>query len=425
MNTYLRIYGISLIVAFLCLSSFSQLVFAKSSIALGSRNDVPADEVNADSNIANLITSYSSIAGYSTFNWYGALTTANNIYTAAAGNGHLYSISFYIGHGGSTYVWNWAGWIWYLEQQWLITDDSGGWVYDKDIFPNTVCQNCKFVLLWSCHQGETIGETHWSGTPFGMPYAWLHTTSLSSDGYASPDGGAFTFMGFDGVGPFLLDDGLGATDAGYNFLCNFYYASLYQGYYYSLNGALDYAAQVVWGTNFANCILRTGFTIDSESGRMKVFGNGNNHISSYAGGGGGCPLLYSFDGSEYTYEGLLDIHDPTGADVIRDVTLTAIPEPVNNAYLLRLVEHPLTHSYIDCVKLFAITADGTTIELPLISAIHDEYGNILPKLLRSDDIKTDISANHAINLKFRALPPNIKAVGFVFQIEGNNPFYKV
>jgi len=425
MNVYLRTYYISLIIAFLYLSLLLPASFAKSSIALGSRNGVPDYEINADTNIANMITSYSSIAGYSAYNWYGAQTTQNNIYSAAYGNGHIYSITFYIGHGGWNWLWNWAGWIWYCEQQWFITDDGGGCVYDKDIFQYSGCMNCRFVLLWSCNQGDTIGGTHWSGTPFGMPYAWLHTTSLSGDGYVSPDNGGRAFAGFQEKAPFLTYDGLGATDAGYYFLQYFYYAAIYRGYYYSIKSALDYAAQLVWSTNFGNCVLYTGFSINGSSGKMIVYGDGNMHISDYAGGGGGgCPLLYVYNGEEYFYEGLLDIHNPYGVDVVRNHTLIATPEPINNAYLIRLVEHPLTHSYIDQVKLFAILGDGKVIELPLISAIHSRYGNVLRELLFSDDIKVDTNANEAINLKFHALPPVYKITSFLFEIEGNNVIAK-
>ncbi|MBX5320391.1 MAG: hypothetical protein ACQXXG_00160 [Candidatus Bathyarchaeia archaeon] len=63
--------------------------------------------------------------------------------------------------------------------------------------------------------------------------------------------------------------------------------------------------------------------------------------------------------------------------------------------------------------------------MPLISAIHNRYGNVLPKLLFSDDVKTDIDANEAINLKFRALPPVYKVASFLFKIEGNNRITKV
>lgn len=216
------------------------------------------------------------MAGYYAYNWYGNQTTRDNIYSAAYGNGHTYSIVFYIGHG-------WT----YYEQQWFITDDGGEEIYDKNIFPYSTCGNVKFVLLWSCRQGDTIGGTHLSGTPFGMPYAWLHTTSLSSDGYANPDNGGRAFIGFQGVAPFLTYDGLGAPKAGFYFLLYFYWAAIYRGRYYSIKSALDYAAQMVWGdsTGFEDCILRTGYSIDGYSGKMVVYGDGNMHISDYAGSG--------------------------------------------------------------------------------------------------------------------------------------------
>ena len=148
--------------------------------------------------------------------------------------------------------------------------------------------------------------------------------------------------------------------------------------------------------------------------------------------GGGCPFLYVYDGEEYFCEGLLDIHNPEGIDVIYGRTLVTTPQRENGAYLLRLTEHPQTHSYIDEVKLYAILEDGTMVELPLISARHSEYGNVLPQLLFSDEWKTDtLGANlnngtsQSIDLKFAALYPNMNIASFVFQIEGNNIAYKL
>ncbi|MEM3700767.1 MAG: hypothetical protein QXL57_07905 [Candidatus Bathyarchaeia archaeon] len=428
MNAHLKDFIISLIIGFLYLSLLVPASFAKTSIVLGSRWEVPDYEVNADTSIANMITSYSSIAGYSAYNWYGAQTNATTINWAAYGYGHVYSISFYIGHGwlqNWTHYWGWP-WQWHGHSQYVITADDGSMVFDCDIYAYSYCENVKFTFLWSCHSGDVIGSMieYPCGEvkARGMPLAWLHTNSLSGDGYVSPDNTGRAFIGFHGVGPFLTYDGLGVTDAGYYFLQYFYYAAIYRGYYYSIKGALDYAAQHVWGTNFGNCILHTGYTIGGDSGKLVVYGDGNIHISDYAGGGGGvgCPLLYVFSCDEYFYEGLLNIHNPDGVDVIQDHTLIAISEPVNNAYLLRLVEHPLTHSYIDQVKLFAILEDGKVVKLPLISATHNRYGNVLLKLLFSDDVKTDTNANEAINLKFRALPPVYKVISFLFEIEGNN-----
>lgn len=153
----------------------------------------------------------------------------------------------------------------------------------------------------------------------------------------------------------------------------------------------------------------------------------NLYISTYyPSGGGGCPILYVWNGSEYACEGLLDIHNPDGVDVTTNHTLVTTPAWVNGGYPLRLVEHPQTISHIDQVKLYAILADGRVIKLPLIWAWHSEYGNVLPQLLFSDDCKVDeVGANwnngisQSIDLKF-ATPPNINAVALVFQIEGNN-----
>jgi len=146
---------------------------------------------------------------------------------------------------------------------------------------------------------------------------------------------------------------------------------------------------------------------------------------------GGCPILYTYNGTDYVCEGLLDIHNPEGIDVVYEYTLVTLPKRVNGAYLFRLVEHPQTISHIDQVKLYAILEDKSLVELPLIYAWHSEDGNVLPQLLFSDDWKTDeLGANwnngvsQSIDLKFAALNPNMKIIGFVFQIEGNNRIAK-
>jgi len=143
--------------------------------------------------------------------------------------------------------------------------------------------------------------------------------------------------------------------------------------------------------------------------------------------GGGCPILSVWNGTDYYEEGLLDIHNPEGIDLITNHTLVSTPQRLDGAYLMRLTEHPLTHSYIDEVKLYATTENGTTIELPLIWARHSEYGNVLPQLLFSDEWKTETlgaeqnnGTSQSIDLKFAALSPHLKIVSFTFQIEGNN-----
>jgi hypothetical protein len=148
--------------------------------------------------------------------------------------------------------------------------------------------------------------------------------------------------------------------------------------------------------------------------------------------GGGCPILSVWNGTDYFEEGLLNIHNPEGIDVVYQHTLVSTPQSVNGAYLMRLTEHNQTHSYIDQVKLYAILEDGTMKKLPLIYAWHSEDGNVLPQLLFSDDWKTDtLGADHnngtsqSIDLKFASLSPNLEIIGFMFEIEGNNRIAKL
>ena len=157
------------------------------------------------------------------------------------------------------------------------------------------------------------------------------------------------------------------------------------------------------------------------------------NLRIYHKGGGApdpCPILSVYDGVEYVEEGLLDIHNPDCIDEVASHVLTVTPEAVEHRYLMRLTEHPQTHSYIDQVQLFATLKTGTEIRLPLISAIHSTDGNVRLKLLFSDDIRTDIlGADHNngtseyIDLKFWA-PRRLQIEEFTFIIEGYNPLFK-
>jgi hypothetical protein len=256
--------------------------FAKSSTQLGSRYAVPQEEIDADNNITKLIASYSAVGGYTVYNSYGTNTTVDKIYQAASGAGHAYSISFYIGHGNLRTVY-------LIENHYDMMTDDGTWVADDYIYPHSEGQSVRFLFMWACHLGGTIGGTHfWSG-PYGMPHCWLHTSDLSSDGYASPDGEEKAFLGFAGFTWDLADYELG--DELYTFLSYFYFASLCYGASYSVNDALDYAAQNAWAVpSFADTYLYNGYNYtywDPEKmkqvtiyGQMKVYGDGNMHISN-------------------------------------------------------------------------------------------------------------------------------------------------
>ncbi|MEJ2251653.1 MAG: hypothetical protein P8Y97_18600 [Candidatus Lokiarchaeota archaeon] len=147
-------------------------------------------------------------------------------------------------------------------------------------------------------------------------------------------------------------------------------------------------------------------------------------------GGGGCPYLSVYNGSEYVSEGLLNIHNLDGYDIHTLHLLQATPISQDHRYLLRLTEHPKTISHIDQVKLYGITANGTFIQLPLLSATHSALGDVRSLLLLSDDRKvTELGADHnngvseSIDLEFQAIP-GLKFEHFVFYIEGVNMIIK-
>ena len=149
------------------------------------------------------------------------------------------------------------------------------------------------------------------------------------------------------------------------------------------------------------------------------------------GGGGGCPFLQVWDGSDYVDEGLLDIHNAEGEDVTYEHALTNVPEPLDGTYAFRLTEHPQTISDIDQVKLHAILEGGTVEELRLKRAWHSEDGNVRNLLLKSDDRRVEEKGadynggtSQSIDLEFAALGSNAKAVAFIFTIEGSNMITK-
>jgi len=263
-------------------------VYARTAIILGSRYLVDYYEILTAQSVANDIAGNFSDRGFVVYNWYGALTTRNNIYTAAGGVGDSRAAIFYVGHGDKEYVWNWAGWIWYYELQYYMHDDSGNKVFDKDIYSYSSNAYSRLAFLWSCRQGDEIGGFHWSGTPYGMPFAWLHTSDLSSDGYRNPysNPSGLVFIGFNGYAPYLSISLGGVSRAGARFVREFYRQLLY-GCSEIVGGvcvpqlvwqALDEVAYGVWGTTFSDSILYQGYDLDGDGvidGRMVVYGDGN------------------------------------------------------------------------------------------------------------------------------------------------------
>ncbi len=153
-------------------------------------------------------------------------------------------------------------------------------------------------------------------------------------------------------------------------------------------------------------------------------------INPYQYYAGGCPILSVFDGENYLDEGLLDIHNVEGEDVIHEHKITNSLKAIHGEYRLRLTEHQKTISSIDQVKLLAKLKNGDEIILYLVSAVHCKDGNVKRELKFSDDIKTVIlGADHKngpseyIDLVFNS-GSNLEIEEFIFIIEGNNILVK-
>jgi hypothetical protein len=127
-----------------------------------------------------------------------------------------------------------------------------------------------------------------SGNIIGMPFAWTHGASMSTNGYANPDSNQYCYIGFPwGSAP------LAQTSPPLNpYYPNVYYGQFVSNFFYaalvlhdSVNQALDYASGICWsGQAFQNTFLYNGFIAywegqpQSSGCTMTVYGNGNMYL---------------------------------------------------------------------------------------------------------------------------------------------------
>lgn len=144
-----------------------------------------------------------------------------------------------------------------------------------------------------------------------------------------------------------------------------------------------------------------------------------------AGGGGSdpCPTLLVWNGNAYVDYGVINIHNPSGEDVVKEVTVQAGDVGITNykaKFRLREGWEGLTysHSEIDQVKLYAIDSYGNHLPCPLTKATYINQYDVWLPLLVSDDNKWDIYLLDTIDLEFFVPYRNIQ--GFTFTIEGCN-----
>ena len=129
-----------------------------------------------------------------------------------------------------------------------------------------------------------------------------------------------------------------------------------------------------------------------------------------------CPTLFIWNGSNYVYEALLDIHGDS------DVTLQhRIQQPLAKDgwfYRLSLRELDNFTSHIDQVKLYAVDSNGEAHICPLVSAIHTELGWVTFRLRFDDNLRVDLAPAETIELKFTCYSDDIAY--FIFEINGYN-----
>jgi hypothetical protein len=234
------------------------------------------------SNILSMIEYANSDFDYATF-----FIFANGVYYTD------YDVIYYV-------VWPYGFPIYYIPvTHYKFYDALNASISDREIGWITYGgSTLHFVFLWTCVQANEIGSYHdsyWIYYPYywyqgtgatGMPYAWTHRnyTQMSSNGYASPDTWSYCFIGFKGFAMPISEPIPDSGGKNYgDFVKRFYYHALEEGY--SINNALDYASQDVFGVNrFNQTTLYNGYEkylgeeLGTWSGKMCVYGNGNNYL---------------------------------------------------------------------------------------------------------------------------------------------------
>ena len=135
-----------------------------------------------------------------------------------------------------------------------------------------------------------------------------------------------------------------------------------------------------------------------------------------------CPTLLVWNGTGYVDYGVIDIHNPTGEDVIREVSIAKQDLAVEDSKVkIRLQEGWLGLNYseseIDQVKLYAVDDDGNSLPCPLKEATYNDQ-DVRPILKESDDVKLGVYLLETVDLEF--LVPYENVQDFTFVIEGCN-----
>ena len=150
-------------------------------------------------------------------------------------------------------------------------------------------------------------------------------------------------------------------------------------------------------------------------------------VTILSGGGGGCPTLFVWNGTAWVDYGVINIHDPSGEDVIREVRVSKDDVAVTNHQVRFMLREGwpglnFSESFIDQVKLYVVDGGGNRYLCPLVKAKHSRLGDVMLQLLLSDDKKVQTLLLETIDLTFITPYPTSQIQGYIFAIEGCNPY---
>lgn len=174
----------------------------------------------------------------------------------------------------------------------------------------------------------------------------------------------------------------------------------------------------IWLSNDAYYLYGTEYFVTMPV-RLRIYNSGGGTPP----GGDGCPTLFSWSGTSYVDHGVIDIHNPSGEDVVREVPVSPRDLAVESHganFKLRegWPELNFSESVIDRVNLYAIGELGNCYPCPLISATHSQLGDVLRELRRSDDRRVQLLLLETLDLTFYV--PFENAQAYFFRIEGCN-----
>jgi hypothetical protein len=129
-----------------------------------------------------------------------------------------------------------------------------------------------------------------------------------------------------------------------------------------------------------------------------------------------CPTLFVWNGTDYAYETLLNIHAESDITLQHRIAQPLVKDGI--FYKLSLRELDNFTSHIDQVRLYAVDSRGEWHICPLASAIHSELGWVTLQLRFDDNTRVDLTPTQTINLKFTYLKDDIAY--FTFEINGHN-----